>query len=289
MAKEPKRHHFIPQMILRHFADADESLWFWRREMEATPPITISTKNLFVQKDLYTFVHADGTKDVALEKFFSKLEGVGGPFITRLAAIVRDGKTPDLDAGAWSFWDQFFYYQLKRAPGAIAAYTEQMGFAAKVDTAVAQIRDIYVEDGSDPNEPGLAERVRKNAIVLAQRAAPSPDVLAAFKALGLAIYRITDPTKSFIIGDVPGAMARFRHPDNSLSRPTLFLPITWDIALGQTVKPKGVEVIRVDREQIRRMNVATAARSQVIAGKSGTLLRSLATGVAYAGVKLGTQ
>lgn len=287
MAKEPQRHHFIPQMILRHFADGDENIWFWRRDFKAYDPIKTAPKNIFVKKDLYTLTHPDGTKDVALEKFFSSLEGVGAPFIDNLARLVRAGKTPDLDLGAWNFWHHFFYYHLKRAPGAIAAYGKEMGLQARLDKTVARIRDLRARDGGNPDEPGLAEQVRQNAIVVAQRAPPSQAVLDAFNVLGLAIYRITDPSKSFIIGDVPGALARFPLADGTMSRPTLFLPITWDLALGQTTNPRRVEVIEVDREQARRMNVATTARSSVIAGRSDVLLRSLAAGVAYAGVKVG--
>lgn len=47
----PKRHHFIPQMMLRHFTDAEGRLWFWRREFEKGDIRFTSTQNLFVQKD----------------------------------------------------------------------------------------------------------------------------------------------------------------------------------------------------------------------------------------------
>ena len=99
----PRRHHFIPQMMLRHFAAADGQLWFWRRDFAEGEVRKASTQNLFVEKDLYTLIEKDGAKDVALETFFSKLEGIGARFIEDLATIVREGSTPTLDAVAWNF------------------------------------------------------------------------------------------------------------------------------------------------------------------------------------------
>lgn len=278
----PKRHHFIPQMMLRHFADDDGKLWFWRRDFPIGEVKKAQTQNLFVEKDLYTFIASTGIKDVALETFFARLEGAGAKFINDLASIVRDNAVPSLDQSAWDFWHQFFYYHLKRTPGAIAAFAENLGFQGKVDEAVAKIRQIRIEEGRDPDEAGLAERIFKNAVVVAQKAAPSQEVLKAFNDMGLAIYRIADPKKSFVIGDVPGVTARFRLSDNRMSPPTLFLPLTWDIALGQTTNPKTVDLVRVECEQIRRMNIATTARSTLIAGRSDALLRSLSRDVIYA-------
>ena len=113
----PKRHHFIPQMMLRHFADDDGQLWFWRRDLEPGDTRKTSTQNLFVEKDLYTFVQHNGEKDVALENFFAKMEGGGSTFINNLATIVRDGEIPELDASAWEFWNNFFYFQAQAYAG----------------------------------------------------------------------------------------------------------------------------------------------------------------------------
>lgn len=279
----PKRHHFIPQMMLRHFADADGQLWFWRRDFGEGDVRKTTTQNLFVEKDLYTLVHPDGARDVALEKFFAELEGVGAKFINRLTDIVRRGGAPALDNSAWDFWNHFFYYHLKRTPGAIAVFAAQMGFEDKIKGTVEKIRAIRRESGRDPNEPGLEEQLARNAVIVAQAAKPSTEVLAAFDQLGLAIYRIVDPSRSFIVGDVPGAMARFRLPEGGMSRETLFLPLTWDIAVGQLASSRRVEVVTIDRDQVRRMNEASTARSMMIAGRSEALIESLAHRVVYTG------
>jgi Protein of unknown function (DUF4238) len=282
----PKRHHFIPQMILRHFSDNDGQLWFWRRDFAKGNARKANAQNLFVKKDLYTFTAADGSKDVALEVFFSKLEGAGAKFISQLTDIIRSGETPKLDDSAWEFWGQFFYYHLKRTPGAIAFFAEQMNFDEMIDKTYQKIKAVRAETGGDAEEQGLRDKIRQNAIVTAQRAPPSKEVLALFETLGLAIYKIADSAKSFVVGDVPGATAKFRSPNGQWSHPTLFLPLTWDIAVGKLQGGRKVEIIEVDRDQVRLMNIATTARSRVIAGRSSALINSLSADAPYRGVEL---
>ena len=53
----PKRHHFIPQMMLRHFADDDGQLRFWRRDFAEGDVRETTTQSLFVEKELYTLKH----------------------------------------------------------------------------------------------------------------------------------------------------------------------------------------------------------------------------------------
>lgn len=280
----PKRHHFIPQMMLRHFADDDGQLWFWRREFEKGAVKKTGTKLLFAENDLYTLVDSNGAKDVALETFFAKMEGVGAKFIDGLAGIIRAGNKPKLDDGAWDFWGDFFYYHLKRTPGAIDAFAEQMNFDAKIEETFAKVQEARVLSGRDPGEPGLKERIYKNAVVMAQRMPPGEEVRKVFHQFGLAVYRITDPKKSFIVGEVPGATARFNLPGGGMSDKTMFLPLTWDIAVGHLTHSRKVEIVTVDREQVRRMNVASTARSKIIAGRSEALIKSLSFDVPYGGI-----
>ena len=145
--------------MLRHFADDDGQLWFWRREFENGAVKKTGTKLLFAENDLYTLVDADGGKDVALETFFAMIEGIGARFIDDLADIIRAGETPKLDGGAWDFWGDFFYYHLKRTPGAIDAFAEQMDFDAKIEETFAKVQEAHGKSGRDPAEPGLKERI----------------------------------------------------------------------------------------------------------------------------------
>lgn len=283
-ATKPKRHHFIPQMMLRHFADDDGRLWFWRRDFPPGEARNTSTANLFVEKDLYTYVRGDGSKDTALEEFFAQMEGAGAVFINSLAKIVRAGQVPVLTDAAWDFWYRFYFYYLKRTPGAIAAYREAFDFEPMLDDAMVKVKHELRTNGGDEIDPDLGRIMLRNAEVVAQSVPPSPELLEQLKEMGLAVVRIQAKRKSFIIGDVPGAEAPFLRPDGTKSPPMLFLPLTWDIAVALIGGGRRVEVGTVDRDQVRTMNVATAARAMTIAGRSEELVNSLATGVPYSGV-----
>ena len=190
----PKRHHFIPQMMLRHFTDVNDRLWFWRREFEKGDIRSTSTQNLFVEKDLYAVVLPNGDKDVALEKFFSSLEGVGAKFISELATIIREGSVPHLDEGAWQFWSDFFYYQLKRAPGFIAAFADRMNFEGRIQNAVKKIEADLRASGGEQSDSNLAFRIRRNAIIAAQRSPPSAERTSIVSSIaGRRLRPDTDP------------------------------------------------------------------------------------------------
>ena len=281
---KPKRHHFIPQMMLRHFANDEGRLWFWRRDFPAGEARNTSTANLFVEKDLYTYTRGDGSKDTALEEFFAQMEGAGAVFINSLARIVRAGEVPVLTDTSWDFWNRFYFYHLKRTPGAIAAYREAFKFGPMLDAAVVEVKRELREAGGDDSDPDLDGIMLRNAEVIAQGVPPSPELLEQLKGMGLAVFRIQAKRKSFIIGDVPGAEAPFLQSNGMKSPPMLFLPLTWDIAVALIGGGRRVEVSTVDRDQVRTMNIATAARATTIAGRSEELVNSLATGVPYSGV-----
>src|SRR3546814_15736573 len=102
--------------------------------------------------------------------------------------------------------------------------------------------------------------------------------------MGLVVFRIQAKHKSFIIGDVPGAEAPFPRPDGTKSPPMLFLPLTWDIAVAIIGGGRRVEVDTVDRDPVRAMSVATAARAMTIAGRSEGLVNPLVTCSSLCGV-----
>ena len=73
--KDPKRHHFLPQMLLRRFTDAKGKLAYFTKLAPAAGVIGGKPKSLFAENHLYSVEQADGSRDVEFEKTFAKLEG----------------------------------------------------------------------------------------------------------------------------------------------------------------------------------------------------------------------
>src|SRR3546814_10020451 len=90
------------------------------------------------------------------------MEGDGAVFINSLAWIVRAGEVPVLTDTAWDFWNRFYFYYLKRTPGAIAAYREAMNFGPTLDAAVAKVKRELREAGGGESGPDLDGRSEEN-------------------------------------------------------------------------------------------------------------------------------
>ena len=112
---EPRRHHYIPQVLLRSFLDDCGCLWVgnkYQKRIYKTSP-----KNVFVKKDLYA-VHdlAQTTKTYCYEKSFSKIEGEAAPVIKKIIEQARNRKCPQLSPDECRIWKQFFISIARRTP-----------------------------------------------------------------------------------------------------------------------------------------------------------------------------
>lgn len=82
--REHKRQHFVPASYLAAWSDpatpSSHEPYVWVFEKESREGRRKAPKNLFAEGDFYTETLPDGTRDVSLEKFLSRLE-------TRFASI----------------------------------------------------------------------------------------------------------------------------------------------------------------------------------------------------------
>jgi hypothetical protein len=272
-------------MILRNFTDDANRLWFWRRDWNRFEAKPTTTENIFVENDLYTVNSSDGTVDVSLELFFSQLEAVSANFFRQLFQIVRSGKIPMFDESSWNFWSHFYYYSMKRTPGFIDSITTRTGFFERIRSDAAADKISYGRDiGGEEFEVSL-KRIADDAIVHAISEPPSEEILSLLGTMGIIVHRIIDPRLSFVVGDIPGAAVTFRGEVNSPPAGSVFFPVSHDLAIGLLSNSRSVEVVAVDRDQVRKMNIATTSRSRMIAGKHPKLIYSLARSAPDKGVE----
>ncbi len=69
----PKRHHYVPQMLLRRFCDENGKLWLFNKKAPQLGVTFASPEAAFFQKHFYS-LNENGVRDVSLEKYFSELE-----------------------------------------------------------------------------------------------------------------------------------------------------------------------------------------------------------------------
>ena len=82
MANDPKRHHFIPQFILRNFTDENGYLNFFNKEKGEKEYLL--PKDVFVREDLYRDEKNNPFIPVEIELDLSKFEGEVAPIIIKL-------------------------------------------------------------------------------------------------------------------------------------------------------------------------------------------------------------
>ncbi|MBS7586727.1 DUF4238 domain-containing protein [Ancylobacter defluvii] len=90
----PKKHHFVPQMLLRRFADSDEKFHHFSRHRVDVAPMHIG--NVFCQNHLYALQKSDDERDITLEKAFGEMEGIISPFLDLLVPSILSRNYPNL-------------------------------------------------------------------------------------------------------------------------------------------------------------------------------------------------
>ena len=272
--KSPHRHHYIPQMILRNFVNAEGGLYFWRRDFAVGAVRSTATQNLFLEDNLYTIIGDDGERNATLEQGFARMESTGARLIGQLLATIRLGTLPRLNEEAWEFFHHFHYYAGKRS----AAWHRRFVSRDEVLTVVNEIAGEPNWTDADRawlnDQPDL-DRVMNNARIAAQAAPPPQELLAMMRESGMAIY-IAPPRASFVLGDHPMAMARVERADSgAMGQRVSFMPVAHDVAIGFYARARTVHVEQMTRQQIRAMNEAMTRQSMMIAGRSDALVRSL--------------
>lgn len=278
-----RRHHFIPRMILRNFADDRGQLWFWRREFPRGVVKRAAAENLFVETDLYSIVREDGSVDAGLEDELAAMESVGADFMRQLLGIVRRGQVPRLDEGSWDFWRRFIYVHMKRSPAYLERVAARLGTWESVTEKLATVASEGGPDGDRAtallSDPAALRKYVNNLRPLVAGRAPSDDVEAALKNRGISVFR-APPRKSFIVGEIGFARAKVTSK-HAVTGSLTFVPIAPDVALGFSVQPDQVGVGVIEALDLRLMNEAMAAQSRLIASSSERLLRSLSKAVSY--------
>jgi hypothetical protein len=276
--KQSKRHHYLAQSFQQRFTDAAGKLYiFDKRRRHAGVRYGIP-KNEFVQTDLYTIIEKDGSRDTSLENWYSKLESDIAPIIDKIAKEARAQRLPLLSFFERSTWDMFFYHQQKRGPDIFRKLGLVQRLSQLLPNLIAEFerdfRPLTPNEREEFKSPATFERLTQYASVRA-RGQGSSMVMSALAARGIAVALITNPNKSFVIGDYP--LARMG-PDGTLSHPEteLWLPIAADVAVSPWGNTASEKLILIGTEHVRTINKVIFDHSNVIAGRSEALIRSLA-------------
>ena len=291
-----RRHHYIPKMLLKNFC-VNGSLWVGNRANNKIYRCTLN--KAFVKKDLYMKYSIDGQKssdekkclkDMAMsdeyEKALSQIESDAAPVIRRIIEQARSNQFPQLNLEDRTHWKQFMLAMARRTPESRARvmpesfndtfYKATIMVAEKESVFGLPKKSVFY---SDPSILKLKNMVKSNNVgMFAAGNHPfgQEEVDRFCRETGLYVVAISNPNRSFVIGSHGLAIVKSKQKNDPAQGS--WLPIAHDIAVSATSFPDK-ELFRQlgpDSDQIiKRINRATAAYSQIFAGRSKALIHSL--------------
>jgi hypothetical protein len=276
--QQPKRHHTVPQFMLREIAAEDGTLFAYDRRTPDRGVFSERFQKLFVEKHFYSYELEDGRKDPRPEQFLSELESNAAPVFKRVIHAARQGRLEDLSRQDRGAMTSFMYFQWKRSPDTISTRMLD-AFDTEIDQGLERFerehRPITQAERASFASPDFRQRMRRNARVGATVGAGG-EALQAIAKTGLHVVRIAHARKSFAIGSRP--VAKLTLPgDTVIGSPNVefWMPIAFDVALVWC-GPSVYRLVQcVDAALIRNTNLSIARQSTVVAARAAALVKSL--------------
>ena len=294
-----RRHHYIPEMLLKNFCDDDGQLWVSDRT--AGKIYRSTPRNVFVRRDINTsYDFSPAPRSGKKEEFFnaieagdeyeqilSQIESEARPAIQKVIKHARCKQCPQLSPEDDKTLKRFILAMARRTPES----QKRISSGKKFDDVLWKTLESMAEKG---NIPGLPEKAifDQDPHIAKVKDMVKSNVNAVYAAgdhprerdreeefcfkTGLGIMVICMPKRGFVIGSHGLAIVQSSQ-GNAATRGS-WLPIAHDVAVGPTSFPDREFLHFLDRSRdgiIQSINGASAAQSQIIAGRSEALVRAL--------------
>ena len=275
-----KRHHYVPEMILRRFTSNGADLYIYSKR-DKEPGIRRSkTNNAFVVGHGYSKTDKHGVKTAEQEERFSGSEGRWSAALDAVVAAAKSGSM----SSAQALRDdvvEFFYYQWIRTPEFIQGIDGYENFAPLLERYVKEwieeFRPLTGDEAKSLVGPEAASRLRQNTIVDSLASPMSPEVAAVLRICRFDIVLIGDDQEPFVIGSQP--VVTVSRPTSVLliTRPgaDLWLPIASRAAIKMVPRSSGLGIQTATERQVRDVNDAMFAQCDAIGGESHEVVESV--------------
>ncbi|MDE0071895.1 MAG: DUF4238 domain-containing protein [Caldilineaceae bacterium] len=277
--RKPIKQHYIPQMLLKRFANCEGKLYVFDKSHRVKGIQKKDPSNTFVRRHLYTQVEEDGTRDASVEtEFLSRLESDASPVIEKIVSAARRGGPPNLSPAERDIWVAFLYVQFKRVPERREKHKEEIfqEILREIDF-IGHFRPFADHELSVLHDEEKMERLWRNISIQGVQKPLSKEGTEIFleKRIGVAVIRNPKPKRSFVIGSDP--IVRMSHPERShLADATveLWLPLARDVAVSPC-PGESDRVVSVNDRHIRAINRSVFEESTVIAACSREIVEAL--------------
>jgi hypothetical protein len=276
----PKRHHFVPKMLLERFADAKGLVAFFDKSRPESGVQMTTPKNLLVQQHLYSKKNRDGSRDGTLEAYYSALESEAHVLFAKIVLAVQQRQIPDINGTEKITWCKFLYEQWRRVPDFHDGIMPLSDFADRLQRGIeeyeAKYRPVTKQERERFTGEAALKTYRQNARVtaLSRRSQKIMDAISN-KAL---YFGITAPQRSFIIGSNPVVKIVPAGSSPDLHNPgvEIWLTVHPNVMVASAGNNGASSLVALHMDRIRGYNESVAKKSTIFAGRSRELIASLA-------------
>lgn len=269
MINQPRRHHFVPQFLLRNFADEVGKLWFCnltkaRRTINHRPP-----KSIFFERDLNSIAQRNGLINVRLEDWYHQLETDAAPICEKMISSVLDRANLPISVEERAAWILFYYAQGKRSPSSLLRMGIEDTFEADVTRALEEFekehRPATAEERKLLADPRALERIRHSCRIHV-RANCCDEVLNTLWNRGWLFATPQNPGSEFLVGDFMPVMMSGRRGDGLDAE--AWMPIHPRIAFSVYGLPSfGKKSVELTDAQVLKLNREIAQKSDMIGAR----------------------
>ena len=283
----PRRQHYVPKTLLKHFCDHDGWLWVGTRATGAV--FRQRPQNAFIKNHIYTRHPYDGSPPSAEhEQTLSGIENDAAPVIDRILGPARRVEPLDVPPAEVVALQRFFFALACRTPESQQRVSRRLTDEGLYSIVRERAQTEGFEDLPDIDLFYADREIRKltgsirHNVDASFAAGDDPriqDEWRKFKAeTGVRFAVIYGPDKSFAIGSHGITNCDYRIVGRQLAGAVL--PIAHDVLAHMTPWPctPGLLVLSDTAPSLNvidAVNVATATQSAMIACRSEELPRSL--------------
>jgi hypothetical protein len=279
MNPQPKRHHFVPEMLQKRFVADDGRLFYFDKSAPEKGVRSTSAGNLLLQGHLYSIHNSDGTKDVSLELNYGRLESATDPIISQLVHAVRSRTLPTLTQRDKEILCFFLYQQWRRTPDFLDSVVPPSSMGALMDETIQEYettvgKPISAEKRNEMMRPEKLKEFRQYARVRSLRRA-SKEVLKLIEGKAICFGAATG-RQSFVLGSNP-VLKVVNGEDHQLGNPAVevCLPIHPQIVLAMVGRTGDEKIVELSAKAVRFYNEAIVKKSRLFVGRSRELIHSL--------------
>jgi hypothetical protein len=278
LSPRSKRHHIVPQFILKNFCDQNGQLYFYQKNRPHKGIEVRNPETAFFQRNIYSnfkSCFADQREDKT-EQHFAQIESAASPVIKRIIESARNTKLPSLNEEEKYALSHFIRMQFARTP----CFYESLDLYQNFESGLNDFLNEYPKElGRELNpsellekqrllEPDNKNRLKQNVISKAFRATNQPSI-SILSQSSLRIIMPANKNLQFVIGD--RAVLKFISPSSTKLGDKgvgFWLPISKDIGLHLTPHKHKESLERLSTQTIQELNTLMVKESRMVAASS---------------------